>query len=64
MSLPPYLSIKTPHDCVQYVLFARHMSNKCRKIKTTQTLQNKVSEFTKLESLFEPHLKAIVSYTN
>ena len=30
----------------------------------TQTLQKKVSKFTKSESLFEPHLKAISSYTH
>ena len=34
------------------------------KIKTTQTLWKKVRKFTKSESLFEPHLKAVASYTH
>ena len=57
MSLLPYLSIKTPHDCVLYVTFVS-----TEKIKKTQTLRKKVREFTKLESLFEPHWKVIASY--
>ena len=30
-NLPPYVSPKMPDDCVQFVLFTRRMSNKCRK---------------------------------
>ena len=42
MSLPPPppLTSKTPHDFVQYVLTARHMSNRARaeKIKKPEIL--------------------------
>ena len=50
---------KTPHDCVQYVLFDRRMSNRpsAEKIKKPQTLQKIVSEFIQSESPLEPHPK-------
>ena len=43
--------------CMSYLLDTCQISTE--KIKTTQTLQKKVSEFAKSESLFEPHLKAV-----
>ena len=44
-----------------YLLDACQIS--AEKNKKTQTLRKKGIEFTKAESLFESHLKAIVSYT-
>ena len=49
------------------VYYMSHLPDACQisteKIKKTQTLRKKVREFTKLESLFEPHCKVIASYT-
>ena len=48
---------KTPHDFVQNVLIARHMSNRpsAEKNKKSEALQKIASEFLKSESPFEPH---------
>ena len=58
MNLLP-LTSKMPHDWVQYVLFARCMSNRpsIGKIKKLQTLQKVVSKFIQSESPFELHPK-------
>ena len=45
---------------MSYLLGACQIS--AEKIKMTQTLQKKVSRFTKSESLSEPHLKAVASF--
>ena len=53
MSLLPHLLLRRLMIVyIQYVLFARHMSNRLssEKIKKSQTLWKIVSEFTQLES--------------
>ena len=49
---------KTPHDCVQYVLFARRMSNRpsAEEKKISDPLENSLRVHPP-ESSFEPHPK-------
>ena len=62
MNLPPYFLEETPHDCLQYVLLARRMSNRlsAEKIEKSQALPKKVSELLHSESPFEPHPKVLI----
>ena len=59
MNLPPYFLEETPHDCLQYVLLARRMSNRlsAEKIEKSQALRKKVSEVLHSEGPFESHPK-------
>ena len=56
MNLLPPLTPKTPHGCVQHVLFAKRMSNRpsAEKTKKSQILRKIISEFIQSESPFEP----------